>query len=97
MADCSYSRLAWQQLAAWLGDANAQLRQSANRQVKAWWTQIMQADKPGLRTCGRKGAEDYGTKATTDGQLQSIIRLDVAQFNNAWSSSLYIDHTSSHT
>jgi hypothetical protein len=47
MADCSYSRLVWQQLAAWIGDANAQLQPSSNRQAKVWWTQIMHVGVPG--------------------------------------------------
>jgi hypothetical protein len=48
MVDCSYSRLVWQQLAAWLGDANAQQQPSTNRQVTDWLTQLMHVGAPGL-------------------------------------------------
>jgi hypothetical protein len=109
MSECSYSRLVWQQLEEWTDATNVHMQPGTDRRVKVWWTELQNGDTTGFASrlqrviytawnlwkerCRRV----YDSKAITEAQLESIIKLDVTQFNNAWHSIQHSENSTPHS
>jgi hypothetical protein len=104
LAQCSFTRQIWVQLADWIGITLQTPQQANYRRLKGWWHSMIQTGANEAKEREQKFIYTiwniwkercrrmYDNRAMTQIQLQSTIQLDVAQYAMAWRERLYSEN-----